>query len=288
MDSKIAVKDCKDEIIFKVEGEFDNLLCIKYKSAITEIIARRRNALTIFDLSNVTFIDSSGIGLLIGRYKQVSEYNGRQIDRVFSDQEELWVESDLKALQFIFYLRAITRESNVFVDGENKGIMAQKGQGLRDEVFKRLLWVAENQPKTFYANISLLPIVGSWKDIWELMWYDNNFNVNVIDEEKMFALIASGLEMEQTCDLAKKYLPSIVAIKKQTTERSRFMNVIARKFMHYMGWNHREYRKFKTSGKAHDFQKYISQNIWLGVDYVQFLIFLTFANCQTTHSLENY
>ena len=61
MDSKIAVKDCKDEIIFKVEGEFDNLLCIKYKSAITEIIARRRNALTIFDLSNVTFIDNSNI-----------------------------------------------------------------------------------------------------------------------------------------------------------------------------------------------------------------------------------
>lgn len=79
MDSKIAVKDCKDEIIFKVEGEFDNLLCIKYKSAITEIIARRRNALTVFDLSNVTFIDSSGIGLLIGRYKQVSEYKGKLI-----------------------------------------------------------------------------------------------------------------------------------------------------------------------------------------------------------------
>jgi hypothetical protein len=44
--------------------------------------------------------------------------------------------------------------------------------------------------------------------------------------------------------------------------RSRFMNVMARKFMHYMGWNHKQYRNFKTSGKAHDFQKCISQRLF--------------------------
>lgn len=227
------------------------------------------NALTACDTmtENGAVSNSSTGDILVDQFGSVSGYNGRQIDKVFSNQEELWVENDLKSLQFIFYLRAISRESNILVDGEDKGTMAQKGQGLRDEVFKRLLWVAENHPKTFYANIALLPMVGSWKDIWELMWYDINLNVNVLDEEKMFALIASGLAMEKTCDLVKKYLPSMTAIKKQSTWRSRTMNVLARKFMRYMGWNHKEYRKFKTSGNAHDFQKYISQKMYDAINW---------------------
>ena len=79
MHSKISVKELSNEIIFKVEGDFDNLLCIKYKNAITEIIARKKAELTVFDLSNVSFIDSSGIGLLLGRYKQIKEHSGRII-----------------------------------------------------------------------------------------------------------------------------------------------------------------------------------------------------------------
>lgn len=79
MDSKIAIKDAKDELVFKVSGEFDNLLSIKYKNKITEIIASKRSNLVIFDLSMVSFIDSSGIGLLLGRYKQIKEYNGQMI-----------------------------------------------------------------------------------------------------------------------------------------------------------------------------------------------------------------
>ena len=76
MENKIAVKEMKNEIIFKISGEFDNLMCIKYKSSISEIIASRKCDFVIFDLSNTTFIDSSGIGLLLGRYRQVKEYKG--------------------------------------------------------------------------------------------------------------------------------------------------------------------------------------------------------------------
>ena len=79
LESKISIKDLNSTIIFKVEGDFDNLLCIKYKNAITEIIARKKAELTVFDLSNVSFIDSSGIGLLLGRYKQIKEHSGRII-----------------------------------------------------------------------------------------------------------------------------------------------------------------------------------------------------------------
>lgn len=79
MDSKIAIKDAKEELVFKVSGEFDNLLTIKYKNKIIEIIANKKTPLVVFDLSQVSFIDSSGIGLLLGRYKQIKEYNGQMI-----------------------------------------------------------------------------------------------------------------------------------------------------------------------------------------------------------------
>ena len=76
MESRISIKDGKNVVVFKVEGDFDNLLCIKYKNVLTEILARKRCDLVVFDLSLVSFIDSSGIGLLLGRYKQVKEYQG--------------------------------------------------------------------------------------------------------------------------------------------------------------------------------------------------------------------
>ena len=76
MESRISIKDGKNVVGFKVEGDFDNLLCIKYKNVLTEILARKRCDLVVFDLSLVSFIDSSGIGLLLGRYKQVKEYQG--------------------------------------------------------------------------------------------------------------------------------------------------------------------------------------------------------------------
>ena len=79
MESKIFVKDTDDVIVFKVEGDFDNLLCIKYKNKIIEIVAQKRAKTVIFDLNNVTFLDSSGIGLILGRYKQIKEYKGNLI-----------------------------------------------------------------------------------------------------------------------------------------------------------------------------------------------------------------
>ena len=32
MESRISIKDGKNVVVFKVEGDFDNLLCIKYKN----------------------------------------------------------------------------------------------------------------------------------------------------------------------------------------------------------------------------------------------------------------
>lgn len=211
---------------------------------------------------NGAISNSSTNNVFVDQFGAISSYMDRSITSVFNDQEELWVEDILKSLKFIFYIRAISRTTNVYLNGTPKGSFIQKGQGMRDEAFKRLLWVAKNYPDIFYDNVELLPIVGSWKDIWELMYYNYKFDLHVINHKKMFSVLVHGLACEDTCDLVKKYMPSLIAKNKQKTLRSSFMNIVGRQFMKFMGWDEKEYRKAKSSGKAHDFQKIISNGLF--------------------------
>ena len=222
------------------------------------------DALTSCDTftENGAISNSTTKNIFVDQFGAISSYMNRSITSVFNDQEELWAKDILKSLKFIFYVRAISRTTNVTLDGESKGSFVQKGQGMRDETFKRLLWVAQNYPDVFYDNIELLPIVGSWKDIWEIMWYNHELELNVIDYKKLFALVANGLACEETCDLVKKYMPSLSSSNKQKTPRSCFMNIIGRDFMKFMGWDMKTYRKAKSSGKAHEFQKLISNGLF--------------------------
>lgn len=77
MESKVSVKDSKEALIFRFEGDLDNVACIKYKSTIAEIITQKLKKIVVFDLNHVSFIDSSGIGLILNRFKQVSQYQGK-------------------------------------------------------------------------------------------------------------------------------------------------------------------------------------------------------------------
>ena len=45
----------------------------------------------------------------------------------------------------------------------------QKGQGVRDESFKRLLWFAYNQPNLFYKIYGYYLLVGSWKGFMDFI-----------------------------------------------------------------------------------------------------------------------
>ena len=66
----------------------------------------------------------------------------------------------------------------------NDGFITEKvqnGQGARDESFKRLLWIAENHKEEFYNNIWVLPIIGSWKDLWQIMYYDIELNISTLN-----------------------------------------------------------------------------------------------------------
>lgn len=57
------------KLLFKIDEEIDHYNCEKIKKRADYEIEIHIPKKVIFDLENVTFMDSSGIGMLIGRYK---------------------------------------------------------------------------------------------------------------------------------------------------------------------------------------------------------------------------
>ena len=174
---------------------------------------------------------------------------------MFAEQAQIWAENAEAALRFPFYLRMVTRK--VKVNANNETDKVQNGQGARDEAFKRLLWIAKEHSETFYNNIWILPLVGSWKDMWTLMFYDIKEDLNVINQKAMFEIIAQGLLCDTHVDLVKKYMPRIESRSKCTTEWNQITNDLAKGFAKHMGLSYKEYNKTKSSGTAHTFQKLI-------------------------------
>ncbi|MCL2740039.1 MAG: anti-sigma factor antagonist [Oscillospiraceae bacterium] len=65
-----------DTLTIKIIGDLDHHVTNEIRSKIDENIDSQPPAKLIFDLSRVGFMDSSGIGIIMGRYKKVTAYGG--------------------------------------------------------------------------------------------------------------------------------------------------------------------------------------------------------------------
>jgi hypothetical protein len=218
--------------------------------------------LTLTENGAVSF--ASAGKAIIDQFAHAGTAIGRPINQVFAEQAQLWAEDPESAVRFPFYLRLITRK--VKVSEEKKTDAVQKGAGLRDEAFKRILWLAYNQPEVFKRNAWLLPVVGSWKDLWTLMLLDMD-NENRIDKNFVFSIMAAGLDDETQCDLIRKYMPAIKANGKCKTDRAQTLNTLAKAFASFLGLSVKEYRKMKASGTAHEFQKLICARAYADINW---------------------
>jgi len=78
-------------MIVLLNGEIDHHRTISLKKELDHIIEVSRPETLVLDFSGVTMMDSSGIGLLIGRYKKLRSQNAKlavrklnsRIDAVF-------------------------------------------------------------------------------------------------------------------------------------------------------------------------------------------------------------
>lgn len=73
---QIVTSLARDSLIVRLSGELDLQLSETFKSEVNRRLAESGEVRhLVLDLRGVTFIDSSGIGAIIGRYKQI--HNGR-------------------------------------------------------------------------------------------------------------------------------------------------------------------------------------------------------------------
>ncbi len=65
-----------DTLVFFVGGEIDHHSAVNVRTSIDAVLAERKPKKVMLELSSVDFMDSSGLGLIMGRYALVKQYGG--------------------------------------------------------------------------------------------------------------------------------------------------------------------------------------------------------------------
>lgn len=64
-------------LIVNISGDLDDHGTMEIRENIDYALCKKEIKNLIFDLSNISFMDSAGIGLFMGRYKKVHNDNGK-------------------------------------------------------------------------------------------------------------------------------------------------------------------------------------------------------------------
>ena len=73
---KIQFNFEKDKLYVKTVGELDLLVADSFRSQLDQTLDIKQARHLILDFSDVSFIDSSGLGVILGRYKRLAEIGG--------------------------------------------------------------------------------------------------------------------------------------------------------------------------------------------------------------------
>jgi hypothetical protein len=130
-----------------------------------------------------------------------------------------------------------------------------------------LAWLENNDPDKLYNNLWLVPVVGTWKDLW----YDSaatGFHY-YINTQRVYELVRVGLQSEYHRALIAKYLPKIRSRRNIKNDRHRRLNAWARGLCEHLGWSESQYRKFKSDPEhsAHQFQRLMCEGDWNSLDF---------------------
>ncbi len=86
-----SVEKKRNTLIVRIEGDLDHRAAGRMREQLDALIDESRARRLIFDLNGLRFMDSSGVGLVLGRYKRMSRRGGSvavsgydsRIDRIF-------------------------------------------------------------------------------------------------------------------------------------------------------------------------------------------------------------
>lgn len=75
MDLDVELK--KDMLLVRLRGELDLSVADYLRKSLEDNLDKNPINHLVMNLSNVSFIDSSGLGVILGRYKRLSQRGGR-------------------------------------------------------------------------------------------------------------------------------------------------------------------------------------------------------------------
>lgn len=95
---------CKDKnLIVRVDGEIDHHMAEIIRDKIDKEFIRSKAKNIIFDFNDISFMDSSGIGVIMGRYKLVKQQDGNlAIVGVNQSLERILSISGLRKIVYIY------------------------------------------------------------------------------------------------------------------------------------------------------------------------------------------
>lgn len=69
----------KKNLIVRLKGELDHHTASIFRQSVEKELEKEIKQNLILNVANLTFMDSSGIGVILGRYKQVKDRGGQVI-----------------------------------------------------------------------------------------------------------------------------------------------------------------------------------------------------------------
>lgn len=67
----------KDTLVARPSGELDLGVADYFRRSVEEALCLHKARNLVFNLAKLTFVDSTGLGVLLGRYKRVVKSNGK-------------------------------------------------------------------------------------------------------------------------------------------------------------------------------------------------------------------
>lgn len=116
---KIDLDTARGTLMVRISGEIDLAVADRLRSSIDQEWKKGKATKLVLDLSEVQFIDSSGLGVILGRYKLVTASGGRlYILRPRPVVERMLEVSGVKKI-----ISICANEKEIFQNGHDMGIL---------------------------------------------------------------------------------------------------------------------------------------------------------------------
>lgn len=105
----------KTTLFIRFSGELDQKSVEKIRIRVSELIINYNIEYVVINCSELNFMDSSGIGFIIGRYNQLKDVNGRIIICEMNDLISRIV--NISGISRIVTVKQTEEEANIMVEG---------------------------------------------------------------------------------------------------------------------------------------------------------------------------